>query len=130
MGVYARIVQSADYRNAKVQTAAAMLPDLLGPAATPLDLRFTPPSGQEAAGAQLLLVSNNPYELAQLRGGGTREHLDGGTLGIVYVRVESAADPKDSLRWKLPAKSSVLPRGVSGRRLSSSAFRRTRGDRH
>ena len=92
MGVYARIVQSADYRNAKVQTAAAMLPDLLGPAATPLDLRFTLPSGQEAAGAQLLLVSNNPYELAQLRGGGTREHLDGGTLGIVYVRVESGAD--------------------------------------
>ena len=57
-----------------------------------IDVRFTPPSGQEAAGAQLLLVSNNPYELAQLRGGGTREHLDGGTLGIVYVRVASAAD--------------------------------------
>ena len=92
MGVYARIVQSADYRNAKVQTAAAMLPDLLGPAATPLDVRFMLPSGQEAAGAQLLLVSNNPYQLAQLRGGGTRERLDGGTLGIVYVRVESAAD--------------------------------------
>ena len=49
MGVYAKIVQSADYRDAKVQTAAAMLPDLLGPAATPLDLRFTLPSGQEAA---------------------------------------------------------------------------------
>jgi diacylglycerol kinase family enzyme len=92
MGVYARIVQSADYRNAKVQTAAAMLPDLLGPEATPLDVRFTLPSGQEAAGAQLLLVSNNPYQLAQLRGGGTRERLDGGALGIVYVRVESAAD--------------------------------------
>ena len=37
-------------------------------------------------------MSNNPYQLAQLRrGGGTRERLDGGTLGIVYVRVESAA---------------------------------------
>jgi Diacylglycerol kinase catalytic domain len=91
-GVYARIVQSADYRNAKVQTAATMLPNLLGPEATPLDLRFTLPSGQEAAGPQLLLVSDNPYQLAQLRGGGTRECLDGGALGIVYVRVESAAD--------------------------------------
>jgi hypothetical protein len=50
------------------------------------------PSGQDAAGAQLLLVSNNSYQLAQLRGGGTRERLDGGTLGIVFVRVESAAD--------------------------------------
>ena len=33
MGVYATIVQSADYREAKVQTVATMLPDLLGPTA-------------------------------------------------------------------------------------------------
>jgi diacylglycerol kinase family enzyme len=92
MGVYARIVQSADYRDAKLHTAAAMLPDLLGPAATPLDLRFTLPSGQEAAAPELLLVSNNPYQVAQLRGGGTRERLDGGVLGVVSVRVDTAAD--------------------------------------
>ena len=92
LGVYAKIVQSADYRDAKMQTAAAMLPDLLGPAATPLDLRFTLPSGQEAAAPELLLVSNNPYQVAQLRGGGTRERLDGGVLGVVSVRVDTAAD--------------------------------------
>jgi diacylglycerol kinase family enzyme len=92
MGVYAKIVQSADYREAKVQTVAAMLPDLLGPAATPLDLRYTLPSGQEASAPQLLLVSNNPYQMAQLRGGGTRERIDLGVLGVVSVRVETAAD--------------------------------------
>jgi diacylglycerol kinase family enzyme len=92
MGVYAKIVQSADYRDAKVQTVAAMLPDLLGPAATPLDLRYTLPSGQEAFAPQLLLVSNNPYQMAQLRGGGTRERIDLGVLGVVSVRVETAAD--------------------------------------
>ena len=92
MGVYAEIVQSADYRNAKVQTAAAMLPDLLGPKATPADLRFTLPSGQEAVTAQLLLVSNNPYQLARLGGGGIRERIDGGVLGIAFVRVETRAD--------------------------------------
>jgi diacylglycerol kinase family enzyme len=92
MGVYAKIVQSADYRDAKVQTVAAMLPDLLGPAARPLDLRYTLPSGQEVVAAQLLLVSNNPYQMAQLRGGGTRERIDLGVLGIVSVRVETAAD--------------------------------------
>jgi diacylglycerol kinase family enzyme len=92
MGVYAKIVQSADYRDAKLHTAAAMLPDLLGPAATPLDLRFTLPSGQEAAAPELLLVSNNPYQVAQLRGGGTRERLDGGVLGVVSVRVDTAVD--------------------------------------
>ncbi len=90
MGVYAKIVQSGDYRDAKVHTAAAMLPDLLGPEATPLDLRFTLPSGQEANSAQLLLVSNNPYALARLRGGGTRERLDRGVLGIAFLRVDSA----------------------------------------
>jgi len=36
MGVYAKIVQSGDYRDAKVHTAAAMLPDLLGRRRRPL----------------------------------------------------------------------------------------------
>jgi diacylglycerol kinase family enzyme len=92
MGVYARIVQSADYRDAKMQTAAAMLPDLLGPTAKSLDLRFRLPSGEEAPTAQLLLVSNNAYQLARLRGGGMRERLDGGVLGIAFVRVDTAAE--------------------------------------
>ena len=75
-GAYAKIVQSADYRAAKMQTAASMLPDLLRPEATPLDLCFTLPSGQEVSSAQLLLVRNNPYQLERLGGGGTRECLD------------------------------------------------------
>jgi diacylglycerol kinase family enzyme len=94
MGVYAKIVQSADYRDAKMQTAAAILPDLLGPMAKPLDLRFTLPSGEEADTAQLLLVSNNPYQLPRLRGGGMRERIDDGVLGIAFVRVDTAAEAK------------------------------------
>ena len=101
MGVYAKIVQSADYRDAKMQTVAAMLPDLLGPAATPLDLRYALPSGQEAAPAQLLLVSNNPYQMAQLRGGGTRERLNGGVLGVVSVRVDTPADAEKLVALEL-----------------------------
>ncbi len=92
MGVYAKVVQSADYRDAKVQTASALLPDMLGPGAKPLDLHYTLPSGEEAVPGQLLLVSNNPYDLAHLRGGGTRERLDAGVLGVVSLRVGSAAD--------------------------------------
>jgi diacylglycerol kinase family enzyme len=92
MGVYAKVVQSADYRDAKVQTASALLPDMLGPGARALDLHYTLPSGEEAVPGQLLLVSNNPYDLAHLRGGGTRERIDGGALGVVSVRVGSAAD--------------------------------------
>ncbi len=92
MGVYAKVVQSADYRDAKVQTASALLPDMLGPRAQPLDLHYSLPSGQPAVPGQLLLVSNNRYDLAHLRGGGTRERLDAGVLGVVALRVSSAAD--------------------------------------
>ena len=120
MGVYATIVQSADYRDAKMQTAAAMLPDLLGPEAMPLDLRFTLPSGEEVTTAQLLLVSNNPYDLAHLRGGGTRERIDRGVLGIAFVRVDTAAEAKKLAALEAAGRAPALLRaGVSGQRPSS-----------
>ncbi|GAB3058321.1 hypothetical protein GCM10027053_20200 [Intrasporangium mesophilum] len=92
MGVYAKVVQSEGYRDAKLQTAAALLPDLLGPGAEPLGLKYRLPSGQDASPGQLLLVSNNRYDLERLRGRGTRERLNGGVLGVVSLRVASAAD--------------------------------------
>ena len=91
-GLYARVVQSAEYRDAKVRTAADTLPDLLGPNAVPLDLRFMLPSGEQATSANLVLVSNNPYQLSHLRGASTRPRLDSGTLGVVSVLVRGAAD--------------------------------------
>lgn len=91
LGLYAEIVQSPEYRGAKLRTAALMLPDLLGPDATQLDLRYTGPDGEARQTAQLILVSNNPYQLDQLGGRGTRPQLDGGTLGIVAVMIADAA---------------------------------------
>jgi diacylglycerol kinase family enzyme len=92
MGVYARVVQSAEYRDAKMRTAAAVLPEILGPRATPMDLAYTLPSGEQASTAQLILVSNNPYNLHDLRAAGTRPAIDGGVLGVVALRVAGAAD--------------------------------------
>ncbi len=46
---------------------------LLGPDATPLDLRFTGPDGAAFPPAHLILVSNDPYQLDHLGGRGTRE---------------------------------------------------------
>ncbi len=92
LGLYAKVVQSPEYRNAKLRTAAAMLPDYLGPDSAPLDLRFTGPDDTEAPGAQLILVSNDPYQLVQLGGRGTRERMDSGTLGVVAVTITDAAD--------------------------------------
>jgi len=92
MGVYAKVVQSAEYRDAKLKTTAQMLPDLLGPDATPMDLQFTVPPDQQQPTAVLVLVSNNTYQLAQLRGIGTRARIDQGVLGVVALQVSGAGD--------------------------------------
>ena len=41
---------------------------------------------------QLLLISNNSYDLHHLRGGGRRTRLDAGVLGAASVSVSTAAD--------------------------------------
>jgi diacylglycerol kinase family enzyme len=91
LGVYAEIVRSDAYRDAKLETVEKMLPDLLGPRAAPFDLRFRGPDGSEQLSAQLVLVSNNPYVLDRIGGMGSRPRLDTGTLGIVAVRIEHPA---------------------------------------
>lgn len=92
LGLYARIAASPQYRDAKFRTAAGVLPDLIGPDAEPFDLRFTGPGGESFTTAHLILVSNDPYQLAHPGGRGTRERLDLGLLGIVAAQVTSAAD--------------------------------------
>jgi diacylglycerol kinase family enzyme len=94
LGLYARVVQSPQYRDAKLKTAADSLPDLIGPAAEPLDLRFTGQTGESFTTAHLVLVSNDPYQLAHPGGRGTRERLDLGLLGIVAVQVADAAEAR------------------------------------
>lgn len=87
LGVYAKVVQSEAYRDAKLGTWTDMLPDLLGPNAEEIDLEFTAPDGTVYKDAPLVLVSNNPYELTHFSGAGTRERIDTGLLGIVAARV-------------------------------------------
>ena len=89
-GLYAKIVQSTEYRNRKVGTALDLLPSMLGPKAVPFDLRFTGPDGTEHESAHLILVSNDRYELGRAEGFGSRRRLDAGTLGIVAARFRSA----------------------------------------
>jgi diacylglycerol kinase family enzyme len=92
MGLYAKIVQSPAYRDHKVDTALELLPGMLGPNAAPFDLRFTGPDGTEHESVQLIMVSNNRYELGHAEGFGSRRRLDAGTLGIVAARLQSPGD--------------------------------------
>ena len=93
LGLYAKVVQSPEYREAKLSTAAAMLPDLLGPDAAPLDLRYRGPDADYPT-AHLILVSNDPYQLDRIGAMGTRERLDRGVLGIVAARIADAAQAR------------------------------------
>lgn len=92
LGVYATIVQSEGYRDAKVATAVRMMPDLLGPDAPPSTLRFRGPDGVEAAPAAVVLVSNGAYRLDSMGGFGTRPRLDAGVLGVVSLTIDRALD--------------------------------------
>jgi diacylglycerol kinase family enzyme len=92
LGVYAQVIQSGAYRDAKLETWARVLPELLGPAAPPIDLTFKGPDATDHTDAPLVLVSNNPYQLTSLAGAGTRPHLDSGRLGIVAALIQSPSD--------------------------------------
>ncbi len=109
LGVYAKVVQSDAYRDAKLETWTSMLPDLLGPDAEPIDLEFTAPDGSRCEDAPLVLVSNNPYRLASLAGAGTRERLDTGQLGVLAARVRSAADVSELVALELVGQVGRFP---------------------
>jgi diacylglycerol kinase family enzyme len=109
LGVYAKVVQSDAYRDAKLETWTDMLPDLLGPDAEPIDLEFTAPDGSRCDDAPLVLVSNNPYRLASLAGAGTRERIDTGRLGVLAARVRTAADVSKFVALELVGQVGCFP---------------------
>ena len=109
LGVYAKVVQSEAYRDAKLETWTGMLPDLLGPDAEPIDLELTAPDGSRCDDAPLVLVSNNPYRLASLAGAGTRERIDTGLLGVLAARVRSAADVSKLVALELVGQAGRFP---------------------
>jgi diacylglycerol kinase family enzyme len=109
LGVYAQVVQSEAYRDAKLETWAQMLPELLGPGAPPIDLVFDGPDATELRDAPLVLVSNNPYQLTHLAGAGTRARLDTGRLGIVAARITGASDIAQLVMFETVGQANRFP---------------------
>jgi Diacylglycerol kinase catalytic domain len=114
MGLYAKIVQSPAYRDHKVDTALELLPAMLGPGATPFDLRFTSPDGTEHQSAHLILVSNNRYELSDPEGFGSRRRLDAGPLASSRHGCSPPARPPGSRGRRPPGRPATLVTGRSG----------------
>ena len=90
LGVYARVVQSDAYRDAKLGTWKRMLPEMVGGEATECGLQFEAPNERDWCDAALVIVSNNPYQMRRFRGMGSRPLLDSGRLGIFAARLSSA----------------------------------------
>jgi hypothetical protein len=63
LGIYAQVVQSDAYRDAKLGTWRQMLPEILGREAVCCDLVFDVPHAKDWGDASLVIVSNNPYQL-------------------------------------------------------------------
>jgi diacylglycerol kinase family enzyme len=95
-GAYAELVLSPAYRAGKAKTTLDLLPGLLVGRQRP---RLDAHVGNHTIKApQALLVSNNPYAATDLAGLGRRARLDGGTLGVLAVRVDNAAQAAGLLR--------------------------------
>ena len=109
LGVYAKVVQSEAYRDAKLETWTSMLPDLLGPDAEPIDLEFTG-SGRESLRRRAARARvEQPVSADDLAGAGTRERIDTGMLGIVAARVRSAADVSKLVALELVGQAGRFP---------------------
>ncbi len=109
LGLYAEIVASQDYRDAKVRTALDTLPDLLGDDTNALDLQFVDQLGAAHDTADVVLVSNNPYVLDSLGAVGTRARMDTGELGVVCLTINSATEARRFLALQAAGQVSKFP---------------------
>lgn len=91
LGIYATIVQSDEYRDAKAEVSLSMARRLLGRDAEPFDLQYTTPDGQPIEGAFLIMVSNNPYVLDANPKVAQRNVVDSGRLGVFAISTRTAA---------------------------------------
>jgi diacylglycerol kinase family enzyme len=119
LGVYAKIVQSEDYRNAQLETVARMLPDMLPPRGAPFDFGFDAPNGERWQGPQLLLVSNNPYRGPRPGVRGNRLGVDQGVLGVIAVRVVS---PNEVLALIATESTGAVPQWPGWLDFTASSF--------
>ncbi len=141
LGIYATIVQSEGYRDAKLETTRALLPELLGDVQRPFDLQFNAPNGVEVDGAFLIQISNNPYVLGPSLDTSQRRSVSTGQLGIVAVTASTGLDAAKVLtmtalgqrkrtknwhefsatRFEVRSRSGAVDAGIDGEALSMDA---------
>jgi diacylglycerol kinase family enzyme len=108
LGLYASIVRSPEYRDAKVDTTLSTLPSVLGPRSSPFDLSFVGPDGSRHDGAHVVQVSNNPY--AGTPPMPSRPRMDTHRLGVITLEID---DDRSAVRF-LSALAEGHPERYSG----------------
>jgi diacylglycerol kinase family enzyme len=124
LGLYADAVQRKGYRDAKLRTLLATVPEVIGPEGTGLDLRWTGPGGHDHSSGAAILVSNNRYRLGHAVGSGTRPRIDDGRLGITIAGAPTGRGERGHLpqrpwrEWTAPAfevaADHPVPAGIDG----------------
>ena len=92
MGIYGGVVQSANYRERKLETTIDALP----PSSRTRPIYGSSDRTAYHTTVHVVHVSNNPY-LMELRGAGGRPRLDTGKLGSSPVELSSPAGVTDML---------------------------------
>ena len=124
LGLYAEAVQRQGYREAKLRTILDMVPEVVGPDAEGVHLRWRGPGGHEHSAGAAILVSNNRYRLGRAVGSGTRPHIDDGLLGVTVFGAprgggaEARAPQRPWREWTAPAfevdSDEPVPAGIDG----------------
>jgi diacylglycerol kinase family enzyme len=97
LGVYAEIVARPEYRDAKIQTALEVLPDVTKPGARS-GLTVDASGRESVVDPQVVQVSNNPYARPEEPApSGTRPRLDTGALGIELVAYKDAGELRQTV---------------------------------
>jgi diacylglycerol kinase family enzyme len=105
LGVYADAVQQPGYREAKLRTIMATLPEVVESGnGNGNGLHWTGPDGEDEHSMAAVLVSNNAYRLGRAIGSGTRPRVDGGVLGVAVFDAPGAAVRRRPWReWSTPS---------------------------
>ncbi len=116
-GVYAAIVQSDEYRDAKLNTAAKMLPELLGSDYDPFDFELDGPPAVAGCDPDLILVSNNVYKLEGIGGlGHARARSTRACSASSWWRCTTGRSSRSSSRCRPPVGVRPTRDGTSGAR--------------
>lgn len=99
LGVYGEAVRKSEYREEKTRTLLETAHAVLGPSGEAPQLQLVDDQGTEHHDPAIVLVSNNPYELAPPTERRGRRALHGGALGIIVIDRPAVEKPPSARAW-------------------------------